>query len=80
MPICDLATRSHAISPGRLATRAPSGIPDFDALIERVAKRAPPRRLVTMEEVGAACAFLATHYAVKMTDTIYIGGGYHILG
>ena len=73
--------RVHAISPGPLATRAASGIPDFDALMERVAERAPARRLVTIEEVGAACVFLASRYAGAMTgDTIYIDGGYHILG
>ncbi|HMD66321.1 MAG TPA: enoyl-ACP reductase FabI [Stellaceae bacterium] len=73
--------RVHAISPGPLATRAASGIPDFDALMERVAERAPARRLVTIEEVGAACVFLASQYASAMTgDTIYIDGGYHILG
>jgi enoyl-[acyl-carrier protein] reductase I len=73
--------RVHAISPGPLATRAASGIPDFDALMERVKERAPARRLVTIEEVGAACVFLASQYACAMTgDTIYIDGGYHILG
>jgi enoyl-[acyl-carrier protein] reductase I len=73
--------RVHAISPGPLATRAASGIPDFDELMERVAERAPARRLVTIEEVGAACAFLSSRYAGAMTgDTIYIDGGYHILG
>jgi enoyl-[acyl-carrier protein] reductase I len=73
--------RAHAISPGPLATRAASGIPDFDALMARVAERAPARRLVTIEEVGAACVFLASPYAGAMTgDTIYIDGGYHILG
>jgi enoyl-[acyl-carrier protein] reductase I len=73
--------RVHAISPGPLATRAASGIPDFDTLMGRVAERAPARRLVTIEEVGAACVFLASHYAGAMTgDTIYIDGGYHILG
>lgn len=73
--------RVHAISPGPLATRAASGIPDFDALMERVAERAPARRLVTIDEVGAACVFLASHYAGAITgDTIYIDGGYHILG
>src|SRR5262245_48634634 len=30
---------------------------------------------------GAACVFLASHYAGALTgDTIYIDGGYHILG
>jgi len=73
--------RVHAVSPGPLATRAASGIPDFDALMARVAERAPVRRLVTIEEVGAACVFLASSYAGAMTgDTIHIDGGYHILG
>ena len=57
--------RVHAISPGPLATRAASGIPDFDALMERVADRAPARRLVTIEEVGAACVFLACPYGAR---------------
>jgi enoyl-[acyl-carrier protein] reductase I len=73
--------RVHALSPGPLATRAASGIPDFDELMARVAERAPVRRLVTIEEVGAACAFLSSAYAGAMTgDTIYIDGGYHVLG
>ena len=73
--------RVHAVSPGPLATRAASGIPEFDELMERVSARAPERRLVTIEEVGAACAFLASPYARAMTgSTIYIDGGYNILG
>jgi enoyl-[acyl-carrier protein] reductase I len=73
--------RVHAISPGPLATRAASGITDFDQLMERVATRAPVRRLVTIEEVGATCAFLASPYATAMTgETLFIDGGYHILG
>src|ERR1700726_3196126 len=59
--------RFHAISPGPLATRAASGIPDFDALMEKVAERAPARRLVTIEEGGASCVFLASPYATAMT-------------
>jgi enoyl-[acyl-carrier-protein] reductase (NADH) len=35
--------RVHAISPGPLATRAASGIPHFDALMERVAERPAAR-------------------------------------
>ena len=73
--------RVHAVSPGPLATRAASGIRDFDRLMERVESHAPARRLVTIEEVGAACAFLASPYAAAMTgETLYIDGGYHILG
>ena len=73
--------RVHAVSPGPLATRAASGIRDFDELMEKVERRAPVRRLVTIEEVGAACVFLASAYAGAMTgETLYIDGGYHILG
>lgn len=72
--------RVHAVSPGPLATRAASGIRDFDDLMERVATRAPARRLVTIEEVGASCVFLASDYGAAMTgETLYIDGGYHIL-
>jgi enoyl-[acyl-carrier protein] reductase I len=72
--------QAHAVSPGPLATRAASGIRDFDELMERVSTRAPARRLVTIEEVGAACVFLASPYAGAMTgETLYIDGGYHIL-
>lgn len=72
--------RVHAVSPGPLATRAASGIKDFDELMENVSSRAPVRRLVTIEEVGAACVFLACDYATAMTgETLYVDGGYHIL-
>ena len=69
------------VSPGPLATRAASGIRDFDELMGRVAAQAPARRLVTIEEVGVACVFLASPFAGAMTgETLYIDGGYHILG
>ena len=72
--------RVHAVSPGPLATRAASGIRDFDELMEKVSTRAPARWLVTIEEVGAACVFLSSEYGAAMTgETLYIDGGYHIL-
>lgn len=72
--------RAHAVSPGPLATRAASGIRDFDDLMARVSARAPVRRLVTIDEIGTACVFLASPYAAAMTgETLYIDGGYHIL-
>jgi enoyl-[acyl-carrier protein] reductase I len=73
--------RVHAISPGPVKTRAASGIDHFDELIDRAAKLAPAKNLVTIEDVGAATAFLATDYAKLITgETIYVDGGYHILG
>ena len=73
--------RVHAISPGPVMTRAASGIDHFDELLETAAKRAPAHRLVSLQDVGAATAVLATDYAKLMTgETVYVDGGYHILG
>ena len=72
--------RVHAISPGPLATRAASGIPEFDALLERAKTKSPARGLVSIEDVGVATAFLAHDAARLITgDTLYIDGGYHII-
>jgi enoyl-[acyl-carrier protein] reductase I len=72
--------RVHAISPGPLATRAASGIPEFDALLDKARAKAPARRLVTIEDVGVATAFLAHDAARLITgDTLYIDGGYHAI-
>ena len=72
--------RVHAISPGPLATRAASGIPEFDALLDKAKAKAPARSLVSIEDVGLATAFLA-HDAAKLItgETLYIDGGYHII-
>lgn len=72
--------RVHAISPGPLATRAASGIPEFDTLLEKAKHKAPARELVTIDDVGAATAFLAHDAARLMTgQVLYIDGGYHII-
>jgi enoyl-[acyl-carrier protein] reductase I len=72
--------RVHAISPGPLATRAASGIPEFDDLLEKARAKAPARSLVSIEDVGAATAFLAHDAARLITgETLYIDGGYHII-
>jgi enoyl-[acyl-carrier protein] reductase I len=73
--------RVHAISPGPIKTRAASGIANFDELLDQAAKRAPTRHLVSIEDVGVATAVLATDYAKLITgETVYVDGGYHILG
>lgn len=72
--------RAHAISPGPLATRAASGIPEFDELLEKARVKAPARSLVSIEDVGIATAFLALDAARLITgETLYIDGGYHII-
>jgi enoyl-[acyl-carrier protein] reductase I len=73
--------RVHAISPGPVKTRAASGIDHFDDLLERAAQRAPARQLVSIEDVGVATGMLASDYAKLITgETVYVDGGYHILG
>src|SRR3974390_736013 len=72
--------RVHAISPGPLATRAASGIPEFDALLDKAKAKAPARSLVSIDDVGIATAFLAHDAARLITgETLYIDGGYHIM-
>jgi len=72
--------RVHAISPGPLATRAASGIPEFDALLDKAKAKAPARSLVSIDDVGVATAFLAHDAARLLTgETLYVDGGYHII-
>ncbi|OCP15471.1 MULTISPECIES: enoyl-ACP reductase FabI [unclassified Ensifer] len=72
--------RVHAISPGALATRAASGIPEFDALLEKTKVKSPSRELVDIDDVGVATAFLAHDAARLITgQVLYVDGGYHIV-
>jgi enoyl-[acyl-carrier protein] reductase I len=72
--------RVHAISPGPLATRAASGIPEFDTLLDKAKTKAPARSLVTIDDVGVATAFLAHDAARLITgETLYVDAGYHII-
>jgi enoyl-[acyl-carrier protein] reductase I len=73
--------RVHPISPGPLKTRAASGLKDFDLLLNEAASRAPVGEVVDIDDVGYACAFLATPYARRMTgQTLYVDGGVNIMG
>jgi enoyl-[acyl-carrier protein] reductase I len=73
--------RVHALSPGPLATRAASGIDGFDELMARTAERVPTHHLVTIEDVGAYAAFLASDAAKSLTGSVaFIDGGYNIVG
>jgi enoyl-[acyl-carrier protein] reductase I len=72
--------RVHAISPGPLATRAASGIPEFEALLAKAQDKAPARSPVSIDDVGAVTALLALDAARRITgETVYIDGGYHII-
>jgi enoyl-[acyl-carrier protein] reductase I len=72
--------RVHAISPGPLKTRAASGIKEFDRLLNDAVEHSPLGELVDIEDVGFACAYLATKFARRITGgTIYIDGGANIV-
>jgi len=73
--------RVNALSPGPIATRAASGLAHFDALMRAAAGRAPAHRLVTIDEVGAFAAFLASDAARAVTGGVhYVDCGYNVVG
>lgn len=70
----------NAISPGPIATRAASGIKEFDALMQDSVEKDPLHRLVTIEEVGALATLLASPLSRGITgDVIQIDAGRHII-
>ena len=72
--------RVHAISPGPLKTRAASGLKDFELLLNEAAQKAPLGELVDIDDVGFACAYLATDFARRITGgTIYVDGGTNVV-
>jgi enoyl-[acyl-carrier protein] reductase I len=72
--------RVHALSPGPLKTRAASGLKDFDLMLNEAMQRAPLGDLVDIDDVGFACAYLATPYARRVTGTTtYVDGGVNIM-
>jgi enoyl-[acyl-carrier protein] reductase I len=72
--------RVNAVSPGPIRTRAASGIPEFDALLDDARRRAPLPREVEIDDAGSMCAFLVSDAAQAITgDVHYVDGGFHIL-
>jgi enoyl-[acyl-carrier protein] reductase I len=72
--------RVHAISPGPLATRAASGIPEFDSLLDKAREKAPAHTLISIDDVGVTTAFLAHDAARLITgETLYVDAGYNIM-
>src|SRR5690349_10446293 len=72
--------RVHPVSPGPLKTRAASGLKDFDLMLNEAMEKSPVGELVDIEDVGFACAYLATPYARRITGgTVYVDGGVHIM-
>ncbi len=71
----------NALSPGPMATRAASGLAHFDELMKESAERSPMRRLATIQDVGAAAAFLSSDAARNITGgVLHVDAGRHIVG
>lgn len=72
--------RVNAVSPGAIATRAASGLADFDQLLSDAAHRAPLQHELDIADVGATCAFLVSDGGRAITgETIQVDCGYHLL-
>jgi len=72
--------RVHAVSPGPILTRAASGIPEFDALMQMAIDRSPLGRLVTLDEIANLTAFLCAPESSGMTgQTVYVDAGFHFM-
>ena len=73
--------RVNAISAGpvrTLSARSISGFPTMEAIVE---ERAPLRRHITADDVGAAAAYLLSDEARNVTGTtLYVDSGYHAMG
>lgn len=72
--------RVNALSPGPIATRAASGLKDFDRLLEQAAARSPARERVGIADVGRVAAFLASDAARFVNgQTLHVDGGLSVL-
>jgi enoyl-[acyl-carrier protein] reductase I len=73
--------RVNAISAGpvrTLAARSIAGFPTMEAIVE---ERAPLRRHIDADDVGAAAAYLLSDDAGNVTGTtLYVDSGYHAMG
>ncbi len=73
--------RVNAVSAGPVRTLAARSIAGFTTMEDIVEERAPLRRHVTAEDVGAAAAYLLGDGAVNVTGTtLYVDSGYHAMG
>jgi len=73
--------RVNAVSAGPIKTLAASGIAGFDTMRKQVADVSPLKREVDATEVGDTIVYLLSSWSRGVTgETIYVDGGYHIVG
>lgn len=73
--------RVNCISAGPVNTLAARGISGFGEMLKHYEAKAPLKRNVTLEELGATGTFLASDGAAAITgQVIYADSGYQIMG
>lgn len=73
--------RVNAISAGPIKTLAARGISGLSEMLKAHSDRAPLKRNVDVSEIGATGVFLASDGSSGITgETIYVDGGYNIMG
>jgi len=73
--------RVNCISAGPVNTLAARGISGFQEILKHYEARAPLKRNVLPEELGATGAFLASDGAAAITgQVLYVDSGYQIMG
>jgi enoyl-[acyl-carrier protein] reductase I len=73
--------RVNAISAGPVRTLAASGIAGFKKLYGDFAEVAPLRANITPADVGRTAVYLASDLSAAVTgETLYVDGGFNILG
>ncbi len=72
--------RVNAISSGAIATRAGSGIADFEGLLKSTSIKMPLHRMIDTQDVGNMAAFLVSDLSKNITGSIHmVDGGYEII-
>ncbi len=73
--------RVNAISAGPVNTLSARGIRNFTTMLHAAAERAPLKRPITLEEIGATAVFLASEGGSGITgETLHVDAGYNIVG
>lgn len=73
--------RVNALSAGPIRTLSSAGLPEFEQMLEHVAKKACLKRNILWEEIGAAGVFLLSEASSGITgEVLHVDAGYNIVG
>lgn len=73
--------RVNAISAGAIRTLAAKGVPSFNTILHKIEQTAPLKRNVQQDEVADMTLVMLSPLSRGVTgETIYVDGGYNIMG